>query len=218
MKLYKYRSLKNFEFVLDIALRQRLYCPTYNDLNDPFEGLFKDKLRTMVTRMNVMGLPFMASRFGNGFVHKSVEDMTTDIPRICSLSSSLNDVRLWSHYADGHKGVVFEIDFKGIEPQVNEVTYSKDLPVFSTSILGGAIPKEVLLCKTDHWEYEAEYRIFHDDDYFDISNRLTAIYFGSRIDESQYDLLMRILPEEIPKFETEINRSKVIVEPIIEAG
>ncbi len=212
MKLYKYRPLTNFEFVLDIALRQRLYCSTYNNLNDPFEGLFKERLRRSILDSHGI-IPLVHT----GFVHKSVEDMATGIPRICSLSSSLNDVRLWSHYADGHKGVVFEIDFKGIESQVNEVKYSNDLPVSSTSILGGGIPKEVLLCKTDHWEYEAEYRIFHDNDFFDITKRLTAIYFGFRIDESQHDLLMRILPEEIPKVKTKINRSKVIVEPIIEA-
>ena len=40
MILYKYRSLSNFEHVADIILNDRLYCPTYEELNDPFEGLF----------------------------------------------------------------------------------------------------------------------------------------------------------------------------------
>jgi len=40
MILYKYRSLVNFERILDIILNQRLYCSKYDELNDPFEGLF----------------------------------------------------------------------------------------------------------------------------------------------------------------------------------
>lgn len=29
---------------------------------------------------------------------------------VCSLTASLSDIRLWSHYADGHTGVAIEID------------------------------------------------------------------------------------------------------------
>jgi len=213
MKLYKYRSLTNFEQILDIALKERLYCSTYNNLNDPFEGLFRAKLGISLLNIHAIVPPF-----GLGFVHKSVEELSTKIPRICSLSSSLNDVRLWSNYADGHRGIVFEIDFSDLESYVHEVKYSEVLPPFlAGTLLTEPLPSDVLSCKTKHWEYEAEYRIFNDSDFFDISNRLTAIYFGSRIDESQYDLLIRTLPNEIPKFRTKINMSKVIVEPITEA-
>jgi len=40
MKLFKYRSLRTMEFILDIFLNERLHCAPYSELNDPFEGMF----------------------------------------------------------------------------------------------------------------------------------------------------------------------------------
>jgi len=36
--LYKFRSLGNFKYFVDIILNNRLYAAKYNDLNDPMEG------------------------------------------------------------------------------------------------------------------------------------------------------------------------------------
>jgi hypothetical protein len=203
MRLYKYRSLANFEFVLDIILKQRLHCSTYDSLNDPFEGLF----------VSLIG--------GQRKVHKSVESLfssSVDKIRICSLSSSLSDVRLWSHYADGHKGVVFEIDFSESESRIHKVKYCEELPSFfyGTTFLTkmfNAHPYEVLSCKTKHWEYEAEYRIFHESEHFDISNRMKAVYLGTRITETHYNFLTKLIPDEIPIFSTKLNKEKIMVEP-----
>lgn len=214
MKLYKYRSLANFEHVLDIILNRRLYCSKYDDLNDPFEGLFK-----AVTGGNLLAEPgAVAPLMGSTTAHKSVSEVADNVERICSLSSSMKEVRLWSHYADGHKGVAFEIDFAGAEWSVNKVNYSKALPVFTgdkfkrTTFLTGLPHRDVLLCKTDHWDYEAEYRIFHNSEFFNISNRLTAIYLGTRIDSDHHNLLTKITPPDIQIFTTKINKSKITVE------
>ncbi len=75
MILYKYRSLANFEHVLDIILNQRLYCSTYPELNDPFEGIYRVtyfllKDGDMATKEN----------------YKNVEESVTGKIKICSLS------------------------------------------------------------------------------------------------------------------------------------
>ncbi len=38
---YKYKSFNNFEYLLDILLRERLYASRYHELNDPMEGVIK---------------------------------------------------------------------------------------------------------------------------------------------------------------------------------
>jgi hypothetical protein len=38
--LYKYRSLKNFQFIADTLVNNRFYAATFSELNDPMEGLF----------------------------------------------------------------------------------------------------------------------------------------------------------------------------------
>ena len=91
MILYKYRSLSNIKFVLDILVNQRLHCARHDKLNDPLEGVFWYMLQ------REKGVRRIGYDKNN---HK----------RVCSLSKSLNDIRLWSYYAEGHQGVAIEIN------------------------------------------------------------------------------------------------------------
>jgi hypothetical protein len=149
---------------------------------------------------------------------KELFDGAIDTVKICSLSSDLNDVRLWSYYADEHKGIVFEIDFSKLET-IYKVTYSEKLPWSSTGLLGHLSPQEVLSRKTNHWVFESEYRIIDEIDhleegkYFNIKGRIKAIYLGTRTSEQHRKFLNKIVPREIPIYTTKINLEKIIVEP-----
>lgn len=227
MILYKYRSLANLEHVLDIILNQRLHCSTYPELNDPFEGLFVTT--TTITPSDLIKrkiLPPMFVKWPIKLEHaKEVKDLfggAIDTVKICSLSSDLNDVRLWSYYADGHRGVVFEIDFSGLET-IYEVKYAEKLPWSSwwsvPSILAQPSPHEVLSRKTNHWEFESEYRIIdeskHLDEgkYFGIKDRIKAIYLGTRTSDYHRKLLNKTVPSKIPIYTTKINKKTIKVEP-----
>jgi hypothetical protein len=220
MILYKYRSLENFEHVLDIIPNQRLHCSTYPELNDPFEGIFETRIHSIMIGMQ-------------NKTYQKVEDFfegNIDKIRICSLSSDLNDVRLWSYYADGHKGIVFEIDFSGLEERsgskiIYPVTYSEKLPrgvsPQETALLlqGWTKPQHVLSQKTKHWEFESEYRIIDESkdleerEYFCIKNRIKTIYLGTRTSDKYRELLKKLVQGKIPIWTTKINNEKVIVEP-----
>lgn len=41
MHFYKYRSLSNIRYFLDILIFKRLYLASYSELNDPMEGAFR---------------------------------------------------------------------------------------------------------------------------------------------------------------------------------
>lgn len=209
MILYKYRSLQNLDHVLDILHHSRLYCARYLELNDPFEGLFSTTIhipRNKRAMFSFFRLPDTYTRT------KSVDDLSLsskDKVRICSLSSSLSDVRLWSHYADGNRGIALEIDFSGIEDQIHEVKYSERLPSYGFGILGAPNPIEVLTHKTIHWNWESECRIIHEGEYFDISNRLKAIYVGTRIKDTHLAFLDKMKPSAIPIIHTEIDSKEI---------
>jgi hypothetical protein len=165
--------------------------------------------------------------------YKKLEDLIggkIDEIKICSLSSDLNDVRLWSYYADGHRGVAFQIDFSGLEAKegykiIHEVKYSEKLPWGilpnnKITVLGEPIrPYEVLSRKTKHWEFEAEHRVINDSKnllegkYFDIKGRIKAIYLGTRTSPIHRELLNKIVPSEIPIFTTNLNEKTIEVEP-----
>ncbi len=38
--LYKFRSLENWKFVLDIVIHKRLHAAPFDELNDPMEGRY----------------------------------------------------------------------------------------------------------------------------------------------------------------------------------
>ena len=223
MILHKYRSLVNLDHILDIILNQRLHCSTYPELNDPFEGIFETTIYPMVfgtlTPVRRRGLIELRSK-----AYKKVEVLfggEIDNIKICSLSSDLSDVRLWSYYADGHRGVVFEIDFSGLE-KIYKVKYSEKLPWGATPHVvrpERSKPEDVLSHKTKHWEFESEYRIIDESKYleegkyFDIKGRIKAIYLGSHTSDYHRELLTKIVRGKIPIYTTKIDKEKIVVEP-----
>ena len=80
MILYKYRSLANLDWTIDILLNQRLYASEYVKLNDPMEGFF----------------------YHHGLSKSKLKEILKDklSYRICSLSKSPTDIGLWTFYAD----------------------------------------------------------------------------------------------------------------------
>lgn len=211
MILFKYRSLQNLTHVLDIIINSRLYCSKYLDLNDPFEGLFSATIH--IPSKDRIKFPFFI--FPESFtVTKSVKDLfydSKDRVRICSLSSSLSDVRLWAQYADGNRGITLKIDFSGLENFIHEVIYSTELPSYGYTLLTAPNPIEVLTRKTIHWSYESEFRIIHEGEYFDITDRLKEIYVGYRISEFHLALLERLKPSKVKIIHTEIDSKKIEV-------
>ena len=221
MKLYKYRSFSNMEFVLDILLNQRLHCSRYDKLNDPFEGIFLNVIRAseLLSRkilppkisQNMIFPPFYNREFL--YLPRSISQLPiVKKTRICSLSSCLKDIRLWSNYADGHRGVAIEIDFTGMEDQVHKVKYIKQLKKFGDTILTSPESTEVLRLKTEHWHYEEEYRHIGDTEYISIEGRIRAIYCGLRISDLHKEMLIKVVDKSIPIFSSQLNEALLTVE------
>lgn len=208
MKLYKFKSLRNFDHVIDILLNERLHCAVYKDLNDPFEGIFWTTFGPALVRPSVV-IPKTRRM-------STVEEvpLNPDCKNICSLSASKSDVRLWSYYADNHKGVAIEIDFSGKEDFISKVSYSLDLPEGSTTLLGGSSTRDILSCKTKHWEYEQEYRIIQAEKYFLIPGMIIAIYLGPRVPENHAQLLRKCCPGGLSVFNTRLDMKKIVVEAV----
>ena len=85
---YKYRSLNEFKYILDILINQQLYATNYKNMNDPMEGLFYTYNLDEKCKKAIKG----------GKKER----------KFCSLSSKPNELLLWGHYADGCKGIVIE--------------------------------------------------------------------------------------------------------------
>ncbi len=198
MLLYKYRSLEHLEYVLDILLNERLYCPEYRHLNDPFEGMFFSLLPSPIH------FPEWRSKFSDPYAKRrmalSVTELVNQVgaTRVCSLSSTATDPRMWSLYASGLSGLAIEIDFSGVESDISRVLYSPAIPEFGNTLLTAPAELEVLRHKTEHWAYEQEYRIITSNEFYSVVGRIKSVLVGQRMPSARLELLLRIVDGRIP--------------------
>lgn len=212
MKLYKYRALDHIEYTADILLNERLYCAPYHTLNDPFEGIFLS-----VTHWSgaVGGAPIGSVPIGGEYTSRDLQSISgLPIPgdiRVCSLSHSLSDVRLWSHYAGGHAGIAVEIEFDEQSDQLYEVNYVDQLKEFD--LLHPATPNstDILCIKSQHWDHEKEYRLISSAEYYSVRGNITGVYFGPRVEPVLQETVMRIVGEKFPAYSTKLNGADISV-------
>lgn len=204
MKLYKYKSLANFEFVADILLNKRLFAADFKNLNDPMEGdLNRD---------------YTSSEY-----YKIITDEMSKI-KMCSLSSDMNNPILWAHYADGFKGICIEVEIDESILTPYEITYSEFNPIPSEGYRGFQGKDEemtphdwamtALRGKYEAWTYENEYRLFSDSKYISEGLTITAIYIGLRTSEVYKKLIHQLLPDKVEIKETIILDTNTVIPAI----
>lgn len=91
----------------------------------------------------------------NYFVHQGFQNMG-----MCCFSKAFDNILLWSHYTEGHKGVCIEFDQEKLEriekTVLIEMDYSDDFPTAKEGI-----ELRTAFRKSRCWEYEKEYRIIY---------------------------------------------------------
>lgn len=164
LKYHKYLSINSpasWEYRRQLIAKRKLYFSDPSNFNDPLDCNIAAaaKLKGMLYECKVFCL--------------SMEDC--------------DDVLMFAHYADGHRGfrLTFEVnsdktnDAIGVLGRGQEVTYVPKLPSdFQPSNIYHS-----LIIKLKQWEYESEYRIFaanNDRLYYD-ENRLVQVAFGCRM-------------------------------------
>ena len=139
--LYKYRGIKNFRYFTDIVLNNRLFAAPYFDLNDPMEGHYL---------------------YREGELDSDVRDLIKgqkDKLRLCSLSKNVKNELMWSHYAEGHRGVAVGVEVNESSCELRDVTYG-DLPWVDRMKIHNSTARDILTHKLAVWDYEEEVRAF----------------------------------------------------------
>lgn len=180
-KLYKYRSLSgdSFKFTQSILMNNRIYFPTQIELNDSFEGLF---------RIEIPGL-----------LPSAIIPVKTGI---LSLTSKRDDILMWSHYADSHKGICLEFDtsipdspFALAQPVKYKAKF--DDMTFDADFDAAQVSESVSLTKSRHWKYEKEWRVIGSNSgvcKFPPES-LTGVIAGCNIPPEDYDWLESLLKQ-----------------------
>jgi len=131
--------------------------------------------------------------------------------RITCFSHSATNSLMWAHYADNHQGVSFCFGFDGknnpfdpIPTSWGNVIYSSLVPeikIFQDKTTEGMLPMlltDVILTKSQDWEYEKEIRFFRkqDENFMNYNpNALRGIIVGRRTPNKQIQLLENLIDE-----------------------
>ncbi|XOV85731.1 MAG: DUF2971 domain-containing protein [bacterium] len=202
-RLYKfYRFTQDTEqWAQEILTYGHLYHSEPSSFNDPWEGFprfrspstpgelaqfrrkltaeFKKSYSGDMNRISKEVTNIMANRSElNAKVQDAVRSTFSTL-QLCSLSSSLSNPLLWSHYSDSHRGFCVEFD-TNLYPVASamKVHYQDDLaevtfPLEKESALS------VVLTKASFWSYEAEYRLLRLPEEIEGQSRLPIVYNGN---------------------------------------
>ncbi len=170
LKLFRYRPVNDKTFQ-ELATGQ-IWHSKFTELNDPFEAVYIDK--------TAGGLQYLVDTF-----------------RVCCFSKINDNLLMWSHYADSHRGlcVEYELDTETYKSRVMHVRYQTAMPALETirlhpnGTLSVNIDEEarIFLTKSEDWAYEQECRIIIISKEPSEKGRLaaapaplSAVYFGIR--------------------------------------
>jgi Protein of unknown function (DUF2971) len=197
MKLYKYKSLDNLWYLLDMLVFNRLYCAHWSELNDPLEGRYEiylgEKSSTIETSMV-------------GRIEEA-----RDSYRISSLSADATNFLLWSHYAAGHKGIAIEVDIPQDDPNLCQVTYSPFVSLFTDKLQTKEDMRHLFNGKSEEWEYEKEYRIICEEKFFRLPTPIERVFIGPMVDDQRLAILRAVIPTKIEVVKTELDRAQGVL-------
>ena len=205
ISLFKYRSLseeKDKERFKEMFEDHKVWFSRPKDFNDPFEFQFtpsfdattyekieayahilKKRNSTLTNNAAIAKATSDILSMGENGVKKWEQSRLVDFKKtlantgVFSLTKYSDDILMWSHYADKHKGVCIEFcpirngklndKFVDFLCQAFEVSYpdKNNLPTinfYKYDLL--KLPQESVLTKARHWEYEGEWRILDLED------------------------------------------------------
>lgn len=223
-RLYKYRSLrtnKDRNHTLRILTHNEIYFAKCTEFNDPFdchlhisvEGDFnthKDRLRKLNPDLSETKLDMQTQKdLHPESIRKREQKVNNDIRRInenvgiFSMSAKRDNLLMWSHYADYHRGICIEFKTTGgklFGCDILNIDYADKYPKFTVyDDMDLERVRKYISTKSLDWEYEEEWRIYYKEtgcQYFRSENEeLSGVILGARISRRNKELVLKCLSE-----------------------
>ena len=194
--IYKYKSIESaidLCRILDLAYNNRIYIPSYTELNDPLEGQVTD-----ICVLGYAGIGMSRAADEEDVVVSSEKEKY----KILSLSSNPCSPLLWANYANDYKGICLCFSTNKSFHSIKKVKYlssTKECSAYTPNKIACAVKKSFTKKKID-WQYENEWRIIKKTSkrYIKFKNQeLVGIILGHKINEEIKDLLCKIFPDKI---------------------
>jgi hypothetical protein len=187
-RLYRYRSLKEFDREVEAIEGSYLFCAAYRTLNDPMEGLFSSSQH------------FKESKDYRA-IRESIRDNKSRIG-MCSFSEVRNHELMWAHYADQFKGICIAYSLSKLLKELPEdvrfvrMFYNETVPTIHRSNKDPSqLARMVLSYKNYRWLYEREWRMFAPlgEAPYKHAACVARVYLGSRMKDGDRDRITKRL-------------------------
>lgn len=166
-------------------MKSRLYAAKFSDMNDPMEGHYI----------------YSPNSCPQEIIDK-IKGRKKNI-RIVSLSRSFNNFLMWSHYADGHRGIAIGIDINREVYKVRPVNYIDRLTSLKdiSSVSIDKFSEKVLSQKLSLWSYEEEERVFVEGSSTFIDVTVKQVIIGKKMSTQNYSFLKELIHKVNPDIE-----------------
>ena len=192
--IYKYRKLEESDITTRLIIEGELYFSSPDEFNDPFDSritydfnsLSDDEVKLYLTKLqrrnDLIGRNpeltkiYLENLFKNRIKLQELSDLTeSEVLNkkigIFSSSKFWDNLLMWSHYADHHKGIVVGLNEKRIINDnsfliCGDVQYLNDNvpPKLLPSMDDPSIMHVRFFHKAKDWSYENEFRLLNDLD------------------------------------------------------
>jgi hypothetical protein len=210
-EIFKYTKITD-DFINSLSECKLLFKSPL-EFNDPFDGQINDQTNwtqeyirefvdqnpqafSIITRKIAREQP--PELFGS-FFQTSLRHSIEKIGVSC-FSTTNDNLLLWSHYADSHKGLCLSFDitqhpifFVWTLPMI----YSDKYPDYDYIKNRRELVSKIIMTKSDHWSYENEIRVLQKTNgLFSFNpNCLKDVTFGSRVSQVKIDeIKMKLSP------------------------
>jgi len=219
---YKYRSLrtkKDREHTSRILTHNEIYFAKLKEFNDPFDCNFhisvdgdfithKAKLIQLNPNMSEESIEIQVRKdLQSENIKKREQKLNRDIRRtnknigIFSMSAKRDNLLMWSHYADCHRGICIEFKTTGgklFGCDLSKIDYDEKYPNFNVyDDMNMERVRKYLCTKSFDWKYEEEWRIIYNKTgchYLPSEdNELSGIILGARITKRNKELVLKWL-------------------------
>ncbi len=182
--------------------------------NDEWDDLYQQVKKIWEDTKDIQNKEYLANLFqgnepGEGFRsgyilgfysgwRKLVEDSFNEKGIAC-FSEKMDDLLMWSHYADGHRGFCLEFDTRFTPfSTAKQVHYSELLPSLPSEDSSINLVESLALTKSAKWCYEKEWRVFNKDGdvgYGFTPVALTGIYLGSAMPDTHVEIISSVISD-----------------------
>lgn len=135
-------------------------------------------------------LPLSSRSSPSGIVH---------IPPVLTRHLCVSVLLLWSHYADGQRGIAIGLRINNSEYDVRAVQYN-GLAYIQDRSFNHNTATEILTHKLEVWSYEEEERVFVRDQHF-VNVTIKKIVTGRRMSNANVSLIRGLIEKINPNIE-----------------